>query len=80
MIRVTIELLPYGGIEGRKILATLDIANISGTFASGNYYAKLYEEEDSKLTKELTYEQFSRKRGALTLVYEILKRMVKKVP
>jgi len=41
MIRVTVELLPHGSEEGRKILTVFDIANDgTGTSDRGNYKAR----------------------------------------
>lgn len=42
MIRVTIELLPFGSEAGRKHLGTIDIANDgTGTAEKGNYKVRL---------------------------------------
>lgn len=42
MIRVSVDLLPFGQEEGRKRLATIDIANDgTGTKNRGNYKARL---------------------------------------
>jgi hypothetical protein len=41
MIRVTIELLPFGSEEGRKHLGTIEIANDgTGTVDCGNYMVR----------------------------------------
>lgn len=45
MIRVTIELLPYGRNEGREILKVIDIANDgTGTVDRGNYKVRFGEQ------------------------------------
>lgn len=47
MIRVSIDLLPYGSEEGKKRLATMDIANDgTGTSERGNYKVRLHPNKE----------------------------------
>lgn len=63
MLRVTIDLIPYGFEDYKETLHKIDIANVK-TFANdkANYIIKL---DDSK---ELALKKFNRKEGALALV------------
>lgn len=47
MIRVSIDLLPFGSETGRQRLATIDIANDgTGTLEKGNYKARFHPKRD----------------------------------
>lgn len=77
MIRVTIELLPHGKQEGKRVLGVLDIANDgSGTDEIGNYDGELHAEYtqpgEPRKGRVLS---FNRKRqSAWTLVGMFLKK------
>jgi len=70
MIRITVELVPYGNELQKKIIATGDIINDgSGNMKYGNYIYKLYNHD--KLYKEGKVKKFSR------LKYNIWKLILK---
>lgn len=47
MLKVTVELLPFGGEEGKKTLLTFDIANDgTGTYERGNYKVRRSHNEE----------------------------------
>jgi hypothetical protein len=79
MIRITIELLPFGFEENKRHLGTITIANdASDTLTSGNYKAKLSQSgESARPWKETYIKDFPRKqRNAYDLLYRVLKQVV----
>lgn len=77
MIRVTIELLPFGDLLGRKTLAVMDIANDgTGDHRRGSYKAR----RNPKLEwEEKVVENYPRQSYPVTkLVYLALKHFYEK--
>jgi hypothetical protein len=75
MIRVTVELLPFGLERGRRTLATMDIANDgTGTQRVGNYRATLYAEYTGEEGRKGRLVEFKRnEQSVMTLVGSFLK-------
>ena len=73
MIRVTVELLPFGFEENKKILSIFEIANDgTGNQSRGNYKARL---NPKKEWVEKVVENYPRKSYPVTkLVYLTLKK------
>lgn len=75
MIRVTIELLPFGGETGKKTLGEVYIANDgSGTHTTGNYKAAMVSVSKSNVRKTFrkgVVTNFKRKQYS---VYELLRQ------
>ncbi|ACD18252.1 conserved hypothetical protein [Paraburkholderia phytofirmans PsJN] len=55
MLLVTVEKLPYGDPDPRfrKQLATVEIVNIGGSFASASYEVRLFEEAGNRIATGL---------------------------
>lgn len=76
MIRVTIELLPFGGETGRKTLATIDIANDgTGTGSRGNYKARLNPKHE--WTEKVVEDWPRQSYPVQKLLYKVLERFYK---
>ena len=77
MIRVTVELVPYGFEESKRVLGQLLISNnLTRTKESGNYNVRMLNAEGT-LTKEATIEGFPRQRlGAYYLLLRALKELL----
>jgi hypothetical protein len=75
MLRVTIELLPYGDESQARTLGTLEIANdATGTLDVGNYTGKLFAEYTGQGGRTGRVLNFSRrKQSAWSLVGAFLK-------
>lgn len=73
MLRVTIELVPYGNEDEASKIATMLIANDgTGTYKTGNY-AYAYEYSDRPDDPEIgLINRFPRNEGAWALVKKIL--------
>lgn len=49
MLRVTVEIVPYGEEPRKRTLATLEIVNDgTGTIVSGNYVATIQSNQDAR--------------------------------
>jgi len=79
MLRVTLEMVPFGDERRRRTLGTLEIANTTPFLnaETGQYRAHLVDEEVD-LHHELTH--WPRKRGAWHLTHAILEGMFGKCP
>jgi len=79
MIKITVELLPYGSEIGKKNLGIAEISNdATGTKTIGNYNIKLFKWGNSKVVwKKGRVEGFRRlTRGPWDLMYLALKNIV----
>jgi hypothetical protein len=74
MIRVTIELLPFGYESGKRTLGVVEIANTgTGTERSGNYVVRLRGANGRRLIAGVHVDGFARKsRHAWELLLEAL--------
>jgi len=72
MIRVTIDLIPYGEQDLAKTLHTITIKNIGGDEEIASYIAEM---------KDKTYliEKFEKKQGALVLLMIMLTKIIEKL-
>lgn len=78
MIRVTIELIPFGREDHprRQVLASGKIANVGGTDADGKYIVELYDKA-GRLWKAGHVNHFPRKRLlAWDLLYRALRSAI----
>jgi hypothetical protein len=75
MLRVTIELVPYGDEDRAKKIATMLIANdATGDWRTGNYaYVYTYTDRPSEIASG-TVKNFPRSLGAWSLVKKILNK------
>lgn len=76
MLRITIELLPFGSIERRKVLRTAEIVNNgTGTISKGNYDITFYGEtgEVYRKTKVTGYQR--KQLGPWNLIQEAIKSL-----
>jgi hypothetical protein len=73
MIRVTIEVVPFGNEDRARKIGTLLLANDGeGTHETGNYaYVYGYTDRDASMARG-TIKRFSRSQGAWALVRKIL--------
>lgn len=75
MLRVTIELVPYGVEEMAKTISELCIANVGGdqTTNVADYEVAGYEARNGKITEfAVELNNFPREGGALELVRQVL--------
>lgn len=71
MIRVTVELVPFGDETYKKVIGIMNIANDGrGTHALGNYDVRL--EDDRDVERNARVLQFDRASGAWSLVRRAL--------
>lgn len=77
MLKITIEFLPYGIEENKKIIGTGIIVNDgSGTVETGNYRAAIAKEPLKKWWKHCHYSGWPRtKKTAWELLHVILREM-----
>lgn len=75
MLRVTLEVVPFGVEEEAKVIGTMLIANDgTGGYSVGNYaYALTYTDRPSDVATG-TVKNFSRSLGAWSLVKKILNK------
>jgi hypothetical protein len=72
MLRVTVELVPFGSEELAKTIAEVCIANVSSTDNIANYEASGYEAKSGKISElAAKIENYDRADGAVKLVGEI---------
>jgi len=79
VIRITIELLPLGIEEGKRILGIAEITNIGGDHITGTYKATFskWQPKTSENWKSATVENFPRtSRGAWDLLYRALREAI----
>jgi len=68
MIRITVEIVPFGVETHKRTISTMEIINDgTGSPHSGNYYSRL----DGKLTGK-TVKDFARSRGSWELIKKFL--------
>jgi hypothetical protein len=74
MLRVTLEIVPYGVEERKRVIGQLDIANISPGFfpddESGDYKFEIMTDNSAKV--ESKFRNWPRRLGAWRLVQAIL--------
>lgn len=72
MLRVTVELLPFGEEQGRRTLTVFDIANDgTGTSERGNYKAR--KSPEAEWTEKLVTNYPRKSYHVRELVYRVLK-------
>ncbi len=78
MLRVTIDLVPWGDESRKQTLHTIVIANDgSGTDISGNYHAVASQARTNRPWKFAEVHGFPRKRrNSIDLLYRVLAKMV----
>lgn len=73
MLRVTIELVPFGSEELAKTISEICIANVQTIDGIATYEASGYQIRDGKISEfAVELEEHNRKDGALKLVAEVL--------
>lgn len=74
MIRITVELLPFGREEGKQVLGVAEIANDgTGTASNGHYRYKLSKRGGRGLWRRGTVRNFPRQKlGAWDLFFRVL--------
>ena len=74
MLRVTLEIVPFGIHEKTRILGTMTISNVGGTPEAGDYKIKIGQPaEDHYAEADLKY--YPRKNGAWSLVLLALSKI-----
>ena len=75
MIRVTVEILPFGLPENSRVLATLVIKNnLTGTLASGNYTYLIHDDQTGEDYRGIVSGFERQKLTALELLKRILSK------
>ena len=76
MLRIKIEIVPYGREEDKYQIEEINIVNVGGDNYKGNY--KVYFNEDPRLTPELEHDimikKFKRQKGARELLRTVLNK------
>lgn len=76
MLKVTVELLPGGREEDKKLLGTVLIANIGGTETQGRYLGSVWGKR-GRYVGQTEIKKFPRKRLlAWDLVYRVLRNVL----
>ena len=70
MLRVTLEMVPFGIEERKRTIGTIEISNVGGNAASGNYKVRHVRDDGWEGSVELF--AFPRKRGAWSLLLRAL--------
>jgi hypothetical protein len=75
MLRITIEMFPFGNGEKKHTLSELTIINDgTGTPQKGNYLVACYSKNDPPINIKL--KNYSRNKGHLQLLYECLGKIL----
>ena len=69
MLRLTLEMVPFGNEQAKYKIGEMEICNVGGTNKEGDYTAIL---SSGKGVESISYKGFDRSRGAWKLVREIL--------
>jgi len=78
MLKVTMELYPFGSDLGKKTLYEIKIVNnLKGTVERGNYDCTVINTETNK-TKKLKIVGFHRKLGSMALLREVINKYKEK--
>lgn len=74
MLRITVELVPFGNEVNRKMIGQVLIVNDgTGDMTTGFYRALVQEDDDpERRTKKIRINNFERSRGAVALLKEVL--------
>lgn len=74
MIRVTVELVPFGDERFKKTIGILSISNDgTGDGQIGNYHARLEDDHNAKV--EVRVKEHHRRDGAWVLIAKVLDSM-----
>lgn len=77
MLRITIDIIPFGIVEQRKTLYEIDIMNTGrGTHEKGQYVADIKGQEKNK-SVEIKYFDRIQKYGALKLLKKVINQYIK---
>jgi hypothetical protein len=75
MLKITIEIIPWGKWELKKVIGTMSIVNDgSGTIEKGNYTYTCCDEKNNIIYGGI-HKNFLRKRGFWQLMKEIFKHL-----
>jgi hypothetical protein len=73
MVRVTVEIVPYGIETKKRTIASMKIVNAGGDSLYGVYTYEV--KQDEKTIGTGTLKCFQRERKVLALVYDVLKTL-----
>jgi hypothetical protein len=80
MLRVKIEIVPYGREEDRYQIEEINIANVGGDNYKANY--KVFVDKDPRFTGleecDIIIKKFKRQKGARELVRSVLNKLYAK--
>ena len=72
MLKVTVELVPFGLEDVRRTISVIEIANIGGTREFGDYRYTIKSDRCGEVEGSL--EKFDRNKGAIELLRVILNK------
>jgi hypothetical protein len=72
MLRVTLEMVPFGVEAGKRTLGVMEIANVGGGLAFGDYTVALRDESGAHVGSARVT-RYTRRAGAWTLVRKAIK-------
>lgn len=73
MLRVTVELLPFGSEVRKKTIGSLTISNINTNGDNTADYKVVIDEENCDAAGRFVLKNFDRGRGFWALIHEVLK-------
>ena len=74
MLRITLEMVPFGVENAKRTIGTMEIANVGGTDKFGQYSVSMESDHVSGVQR---IERFDRRRGAWALVSTALRKFGK---
>lgn len=73
MLRLTLEMVPFGLEDRKYTIGVVEIANVGGNSKYGNYVAIWKKEGEPD--RKIEYKRFDRSTGAWSLVGKILRKL-----
>lgn len=75
MLRVTLEMVPFGQEATKRTIGVIEISNIGGDSNYGKYEASLLSDEDTSGKKDVFIDCFERSNGAWSLVRRAISKL-----
>jgi len=72
MIRVTVEIVPYGEESRKRVIRTADISNVGGTDMVGRYD---YHVDDNDIAYKGEVKEHQREQSVWKLIYLVLRNI-----
>lgn len=79
MLRVTVEIFPFGNVYEARKLGTMFITNVGGTHKSGNYSIRLLNDDDMMMRYAEKVYKHDRSRPFWNLIKKAIAKMEKNI-